>query len=62
MKFQWYKDRYKVETGLTQRNAWETKIPDTVHGMQLSVLNIDNVSPFDAGTILYIANNNNNNK
>lgn len=51
MTFRWYKDQHKVETDLTQRNAWESKIPHTVQGMQLSVLNIDNVTPFDAGKI-----------
>ena len=54
IKFQWYWNDYEVNIQLTQRNAWETKIPHTVLGMQLSVLNIAHVSPFDAGRLCFL--------
>ncbi|XP_053395171.1 adhesion G protein-coupled receptor L2-like isoform X2 [Mercenaria mercenaria] len=49
MKFRWFKDNVRVDTSLTLRNAWETIVPHTVHGMFLSVLNIDSVMPIDQG-------------
>lgn len=49
MVFRWFKDNVRVDTSLTTRNAWETLVPHTVHGMLLSVLNIDSVMPIDQG-------------
>ena len=49
LMFRWYKDNVRVDTSLTLRNAWETIVPHTVHGMFLSVLNIDSVMPIDQG-------------
>ncbi|XP_060556123.1 uncharacterized protein LOC132716804 isoform X2 [Ruditapes philippinarum] len=49
LRFRWFKDNVHVDTSLTSRNAWETIVPHTVHGMYLSVLNIDSVMPIDQG-------------
>ncbi|KAL3869109.1 hypothetical protein ACJMK2_041834 [Sinanodonta woodiana] len=49
IEFNWYKDNHPVVTNLTQRSIWETRVPDNVQDTQLSVLNIDNVSPYDKG-------------
>lgn len=52
LKFQWYKDSVLVNTSLTQRNAWESIIPQTAHGSMLSVLNIDVAVPIDQGKLI----------
>ncbi|XP_048255692.1 uncharacterized protein LOC124138812 isoform X3 [Haliotis rufescens] len=49
MKYRWYKDGSLLNTTLSQRNAWEIRIPRTIRKKQISVLNIDGVEFYDKG-------------
>lgn len=50
LNFRWFKDGALVRTDLANRNAWEQRVPATVHETQLDILNIENVKPLDKGT------------
>lgn len=52
MKYRWYKDGSLLNTTLSQRNAWEIRIPRTIRKKQISVLNIDGVEFYDKGESL----------
>ncbi|ESO86666.1 hypothetical protein LOTGIDRAFT_128644 [Lottia gigantea] len=49
MSFKWYKDGYLVNVSVSDRNAWEVRIPRTMNDKQMSVLNIDGVTVYDKG-------------
>ncbi|XP_067678282.1 uncharacterized protein [Haliotis asinina] len=49
MKYRWYKDGSLLNTTLSQRNAWEIRIPRTLRNKQISILNIDGVEFYDKG-------------
>ncbi|XP_064606654.1 uncharacterized protein LOC135471373 [Liolophura sinensis] len=40
LNFRWFKDGALVRTDLANRNAWEQRVPATVHETQLDILNI----------------------
>ncbi|CAL1542945.1 unnamed protein product, partial [Lymnaea stagnalis] len=49
MQFRWFKDGRPFNMTLTHRNAWEIRLPETIRGKRISVLNIDGVTTYDKG-------------